>query len=460
MRKLLTIVAGTLISGSVLAGGLVTNNNQSAMFTRLQNRNASTSIDAVYFNPAGLARLGNGFYFSINNQTIQQTQTVRDNYTFLSGTKPIEYIGKVSAPIYPGVYVAYKTGKIALSAGFNPIGGGGGAKYSTGLPSIEMKVADLLPTLSAMGLVTNKYTADIFFQGSSVYFGYQANISYAFNDMISAAIGARLVSAKNTYKGHINSIMINPIFAGNPTGALISAPTFFTTIGQPVYAAMTSNTEADAVMKGTGFTPILSVNIAPSEKFDISLRYEFKTKLNLKTTVNDGKSAGMFIQDSVAIADLPAALSFGVDFKPFNKLTLSGSFNYYFDKKVDYDGQPNVNINQIDKNFLEFGLGAEYGLSEKLRISAGWASTMTGVNSNYQSDMSFSTNTNSLGAGFGYQITDMIDLNVGGQYTFYKEGTKSFSHYWNALAPSIPVTETYNKSTWLVGIGLNFTFGK
>jgi long-chain fatty acid transport protein len=278
--------------------------------------------------------------------------------------------------------------------------------------------------------------------------------------MISAAVGARLVSAKNTYKGHINDIMINPLYAGNPTAALISAPTFFTSIGQPVYAAMTSNTEADAVMKGTGFTPILSVNIAPSEKFDFSLRYEFKTKLNLKTTVNDGKSAGMFIQDSVAIADLPAALSLGVDFKPFNKLTLSGSFNYYFDKKVDYDGQPNVNINQIDKNFIEFGLGAEYGLSEKLRISAGWASTMTGVNSNYQSDMSFSTNTNSLGAGFGYQITDMIDLNVGGQYTFYKEGTKSFNHYWNGAAPAVPVTESYNKKTWLVGIGLDFAFGK
>jgi long-chain fatty acid transport protein len=460
MRKLFTIIAGTLITGSVLAGGLVTNNNQSAMFTRLQNRNASTGIDAVYFNPAGLTKLGDGFYFSLNNQTIQQTQTVTNDYAFLKGTKPITYIGKVSAPVYPGVYVVYKTGKLALSAGFNPIGGGGGAKYNTGLPSIEMRVADLLPKLSAMGLTTTNYSADIFFEGQSVYFGYQANVSYAFNDMISVAVGARLVSAKNTYKGHINDIMINPLYAGNPTAALISAPAFFTGIGQPAYAAMTANTEADAVMKGTGFTPILSVNFAPSEKFDVSLRYEFKTKLNLKTTVNDNKSAGMFIQDSVAIADLPAALSLGVNFKPIDKLMLSGSFNYYFDKQVDYDGQPNVNINQIDKNFLEFGLGAEYSLSDKLRISAGWASTITGVNSNYQSDMSYSTNTNSFGAGFGYRITDMIDLNIGGQYTFYKEGTKSISHYWNALAPAVPVAETYNKKTWLIGVGLDFTFGK
>ena len=88
MRKLLTFVAAMLITGSLLAGGLVTNTNQSAMFTRLQNRNASTDIDAVYFNPAGLTKLGNGFFVSINNQTITQTKTVTNNYPYLTGTEP------------------------------------------------------------------------------------------------------------------------------------------------------------------------------------------------------------------------------------------------------------------------------------------------------------------------------------------------------------------------------------
>ena len=212
-------------------------------------------------------------------------------------------------------------------------------------------------------------------------------------------------------------------------------------------------------MKGTGFTPILSVNIAPSEKLNVAIRYEFKTKLNLKTTVNSGKDGdGLFMQDSVAIADMPAMLAVGVNFKPIDKLLLSGSFNYYFDKKVDYDGQEKVEVNQIDKNFIEFGLGAEYGISEKLRISAGWLHTITGVNSNYQSDMSFSTNTNSFGAGFGYRITPMIDLNIGGQYTFYKEGSKDITRILGTNL--IPVTETYNKKTWLVGVGLDFYFGK
>src|ERR1035437_8393629 len=92
MRKLLTFVVSLFITGSLLAGGLVTNNNQSAMFTRLQNRNVSTDIDAAYFNPAGLTKLGDGFFPSINNQTITQTQKVNSNYQYLTGT-PREYVG-------------------------------------------------------------------------------------------------------------------------------------------------------------------------------------------------------------------------------------------------------------------------------------------------------------------------------------------------------------------------------
>ena len=72
--------------------------------------------------------------------------------------------------------------------------------------------------------------------------------------------------------------------------------------------------------------------------------------------------------------------------------------------------------------------------------------------------MRYSTNTNSFGAGLGFWITPKIDLNLGGQYTFYAEGSKEFNHPLGSL--QIPVTETYNKKTWLVGIGVDFYFGK
>jgi long-chain fatty acid transport protein len=543
MRKILTFVAALLITGSVFAGGLVTNTNQSAMFTRLQNRNASTGIDAVYFNPAGLTKLGDGFFLSLNNQTIGQTKTVGNNYNFLSGTKPREYVGKVSAPVYPGVYVAYNTGKLSFSAGFNPVGGGGGAKYDNGLPSFEMGIADIVPGLVANGIPTTGYSADINFEGTSVYFGYQANVGYKINDMFSVAAGVRLVSAANTYKGFLKNISINPTypaFGAAYTGGMVKASQFFsdgqtyltgvstqlaatatslnpivsggfgstplasgtalgltalqvatlqgtitalggnpagmnftqtqaflsgasTTYGAKATAmganaAATQDINVDAEQSGTGYTPILSANFSPSDKLNISVKYEFQTKLELTTKVNDNKGGGIFTEGTKVVADMPALFALGVEYKPMSKLSIAASMNYYFDKNVDYDGSELLNVKMIDKNFLEYGLGLEYELSMKLRASAGWVATKTGVNDLYQNDQRYSTNTNSLGAGIGYRISPMIDFNLGAQYTFYAEGSKDFSHMLGTNP--IALTETYNKKTWVIGVGLDFTFGK
>lgn len=538
MRKLLTFILSLFITGSLLAGGLVTNTNHSAMFTRLQNRNASTGIDAVYYNPAGLTKLGTGFFASINNQTIGQTRKVISDYPYLNGA-PKEYIGKASAPIFPGVYLVYNTGNFSFSAGLNPIGGGGGAVYKKGLPSFEMSIADIVPSLSSQNIQTTQYSADIYFKGSSVYLGYQANIGYKINDMLSIAAGVRIVSASNKYSGYIRNISINPTypaFGASFNGGMVLASDFFTAgaillnglstsattaanglttamggglppttplasippatvagvtqilaaaginaagmnVGTaaatlnavaPVFtskaevmtenAAGTQNIDVNAKETGTGYTPIISANFSPAENLNIAVKYEFKTKINLKTKVINNESGGIFVDGEELVGDMPAMLSVGVEYKPLDKLMLSASMNTYFDKGVDYDGHTTVNINEIDKNFLEYGLGLEYGLTDNLRISGGWVHTATGVNQNYQSDQSFDTNTNSFGAGFGYRISPMIDLNLGGQYTFYKEDSKNYDHLLGTTP--LNLTETYNKSTWIVAIGLDFYFGK
>ena len=105
-------------------------------------------------------------------------------------------------------------------------------------------------------------------------------------------------------------------------------------------------------------------------------------------------------------------------------------------------------------------LVSNMGLSEKLRASAGWVATSTGVNDAYQNDQRYSTNTNSFGGGLGYRISSMIDLNIGGQYTLYAEGSKDAMHALPSPFPAVPFTETYNKETWIIAVGLDFYFGK
>ena len=131
MRKLIASVSATLIAGSLFAGGLVTNSNQSTSWVRLPSRNASVGIDAAYYNPAGLMKLENGFHFSLSNQTIFQTRDIKNDYSGPGGSYGLnqhEYEGEVSAPIFPSIYGVYKMDRFAFSLGFNPIGGGGGAE--------------------------------------------------------------------------------------------------------------------------------------------------------------------------------------------------------------------------------------------------------------------------------------------------------------------------------------------
>jgi len=234
-RSITTAVAVLLMTGSILAGGIVTNTNQSAMYTRLGNRAATLGIDAVYYNPAGLTKLGNGFHFSINNQVIGQTRMITTDYpSILDERNPSnsgEYKGEVSAPLFPGVYGVFKIGNWAFSAGFNPVGGGGSATYNTGLPSFEYLISDLPGGLRLQGQDINGYGLDAYFDGSSVFYGIQANVSYAINDMISIALGGRYVMAKETYSGHLQSIQLNS------AGTWTPAPAYFTQAAQLATAA-------------------------------------------------------------------------------------------------------------------------------------------------------------------------------------------------------------------------------
>jgi long-chain fatty acid transport protein len=540
MKKILTVFSALVVTCSLFAGGLVTNTNQGALYIRLQSRNASTEVDAVYYNPAGVTRLSPGFHFGINNQTIGQTRTVMTDYPYLNGAPDREFIGTVFAPVFPSIYAVYNTGRLAFSLGFNPVGGGGGAKYDKGLAMIEMPIADLVPLLASQG--AEGYSLETNFTGSSVFYGLQGNVSYKINDMVSVAAGARYVMARNTYEGELKNIRLNmdgtwvpastvftniatqltsivgiptavapliPTFGGNtlteipdqylPAESKANIQTALAVIGVPlenipfmtlsqISGAITTATPtlngqiaqatatatvmhdqaADVLQTGSGVTPILGVNLSFGDKLNIGIKYEFITRLRVTNQTTSDFTTGidpetgdpitMFPDGAETINDMPAMLAVGVEFRPMDRLLVTGSMNYYFDKAVDYDGSADLDINMIDKNFTEYALGVEYGLTKGLRASVGWLGTFTGVNLNYQDELSYSLNTNSIGGGFGYRITPMIDVNIGGMYTIYKEGTKKYSRTMTGSDVLASLTETYNKDTWVVAVGVDLHF--
>lgn len=501
MKKLLLLITCFVFAGSLaFGGGIVTNSNQSAYWVRSIVRDASTNIDAVYFNPAGLALLNDGFHFSLNSQTIFQSKDVTNNYMFLNGA-PKKYEGEIKVPVFPSVYAAYKKNKFTVSFGFNPIGGGGGAEYKTGLPMFETQISNLVPLIQSSlvdldaGLSTaygfdpmfrniTGYDADIYFKGSSIFFGYQLGLTYEITDIYSVYVGARMVTAKNTYEGHIRDVSISaaPAEAGNTAG-LYDLPVGDYTPGNylrgvadatgvtgvpeamllgtaAVLDAATADVEVDAEEQGMGFAPILGFNISPSDKLNIGLKYEFKTKMDLETKVNDDKGGPLFINDSTVHSDLPAMFSAGISYKIIPALSATAGFHYYFDKSANYgktsdlNGEVVDNDEVIDKNYFEIGLGLEYAISEKFFVSAGYLYAKPGVTTDYQSEMSYALPSSTVGGGFGIKFSDKIMANIGAAYTKYNEEDKT----QRDLGTGQNYTNTFFKSNLIFGVGLDFSF--
>ena len=87
--------------------------------------------------------------------------------------------------------------------------------------------------------------------------------------------------------------------------------------------------EVEAVQKGSGFTPIIGVNISPNEDLNIGLKYEMATKIELTNeTVVDG--SGMFTDGAKTRADMPAMFTAGIDYQLSEKLSATTGLHYYF----------------------------------------------------------------------------------------------------------------------------------
>jgi len=264
MKRLTFFLAFVMLAPLVFAGGLLTNTNQSAQFIRMMSRNASTEIDAVYFNPAGLIKMEDGWHFAVYNQTIFQTKPVDSKFPLLNDGY---YEGVVNVPVFPTAFAVYKMDNWAFSLGFGPNAGGGSATFDKGLPSFEIPITKVVPGLAGLtqinpALNVAGYDADLSFDGSSVFWGIQLGATYRMSDMFSVYGGVRYLPSKNTYYGTIENIQlkVNDSYYPAPTWISGAAETVNgvaaqATAGATQYAAAAStasglSTQISAAING------------------------------------------------------------------------------------------------------------------------------------------------------------------------------------------------------------------
>ena len=470
------------------AGGLLTNTNQSIQFLRNPARDAAIGIDGVYFNPAGVAFMSDGFHLSLNLQNASQTRTVTGVFAPFAyganngGTSTKKYKGEAKAPVLPSIQAAYNMKNWSFQFGFGVTGGGGKCHFRQGLPSFESSVA-LLPLLSqhldavtgqmglgSLGLPTvDSYDMDTYMRGRQYYFGFTLGAAYKFNEHWSAYGGLRMLYGNSNYYGYVSNIRAR--FAGT-SDYVNASETFlgqsaaaYEAVGQYTAAAQYAAARGDmaaaqaaqakakeygvkAAMLGAlgeatedvtlncdqtgwGVAPIIGVDYKVGD-FNFAAKYEFKTRMRLKNKSANSESArNLEILDRWADGedvpeDSPALLTLGARWSVIPSLRLNAGWHHYFDKDAH---QYKHHEKKLGGDTNEYLFGAEYDLSKVVEVSAGVQKTNYKMTGNYMEDVSFVVNSYSFGFGVGVHLNKKMTLNLAYFQTNYSDFSTESNNY-------------------------------
>lgn len=394
-----------LIFSGKISAQLDNLSNMSAKWVRTNVRNASLDgTDIVNYNPAGLARLNDGIYFSLSNQTLFR----KPEHSFNIGAGEQSYKQEKADPILPMFYAAYKKDKWAISSGVYISGGGASVNYPQGSINTTLLGYSYLPMINASYGTDYSSLTNQSLKASSYYLTVPLNFSYAVNEKIALSIGGRYVKCINRTKAGITF-----------TGASV-APDY------PVNVDYKSN--------ANGFGGVFGVNYSPCEKLNIAIHYETRVKLDFEADDNKG-NISIEEDGSKSRRDLPAVINTGLTYKFTEKISFGADFNYYFQKNANWGTITDPASGEIKKasevagNCYTTNLGFTYQWNEKLQLSAGCSYTTFLFDDKelYYTKMglyeALKNNNLNIGIGAGYNITKKVQIDLGFGRTFWKDYT-------------------------------------
>ena len=445
MKKKLLLTALVAVAVSTAqAGGLMTNTNYHIAFDRMMARGATTEIDAVFSNPAGLAWGHEGWQLSLNFQKPWQYRDIE--LTTQNGSHTYE--GKASAPIVPALFASYKHDRWAISSMIGIVGSGGFVEYKEGVPMFNVL---LQSKLYENGITPDQYKLDSEMKGKQYIYGGQVNFTYKVLDCLSAAVGFRANYYDGYYRGHV-------IAKDHPQ------------LGEVAKLLL------DVDQKGWGFTPIVSMAFREGP-LTLTARYEFRTKVNPKNDTNileaglgERTVATMMALDPVGTPaklqklqaelgaytasyqdgvrtryDMPALLSVAAGYAFTDKFRATLEYHFFDDKNAKMANDRQETLTHGTNEFL---LGLEYDINDKFTVSCGGQRTDYGLSDEYEQNTSFACDSYSVGLGGAWNINEKIRLNAGYFCSIYSDYDKQTSYG----------KETYSRTNHVIGLGIDYKF--
>ena len=417
-RMYVPAACALLLLAAPLAAQMDNLTNLSVEWMRMPARNAAVdSADIVVYNPAALVRLDAGFHLNVGNQSL--IRKPRHTYSLDYGLGERSFAQKGIDAFLPNLYAAYKKNNWSIYGGLYISGGGAVADYPDGSFATDLVALGVLasPVLDETGQPTGYTYGDLYggtmgqtLKASSYYLTGILGGAYAVNDKLSASAGLRYVRAVNTTK-------LGLTLAGSPL-ALPDQPLLF-------------DTEDKA--GGLGF--VLGVNYDLNEKLNVSAHYESQVKLDFETRVNRD-DFGLAVDGEKLRRDLPAVLYLGAGYRWSEKLLMLVDVNYWFQKAADWGPtglEQYRNWSDAAGDCWAAGIGLEYALSGRLRLSAGTVFTdflFKDKEAYYLRFGEFEApkgdNLN-CGVGLAYRAAEGLTLNLALGGTFWAKETIAWS---------------------------------
>lgn len=212
----------------------------------------------------------------------------------------------------------------------------------------------------------------------------------------------------------------------------------------------TADKQLDCDQKGWGIAPIIGLDYRVGN-LNIGARYEFQTNMNIenKTTVNT-TGVESFAHGVNTPNDIPGILAIGAQYQVLPKWRLMAGWNCYFDKKAGMSGGKQKTLTH---NTHEITVGTEVDVVDRLTLSGGFQNTDYGLSDTFQSDLSFSCDSYSLGFGLKVKITKKWTANAAYFWTTYKDYTKASENYNGTGLHGVDV---YSRTNKVFGVGITY----
>ena len=413
----------------------------SASWARMNARQSSQEIDAVFFNPAGTTSLTDGFYISLINQSQMVRNELVAEYDFLNERRTT-YPWEINNFLFPELQIVWKRNKIALSGFLTPAIGGGGSTTFNALPVGDLPISDLTALAELLYGAELNYDYNFSFEGLAYAPSLYAGIAYQATPSLSFSGGIRYNYFLSTSFGNINGLSFTPL-----SGAFTEDEASIAAILEGLI-----DLKIDAIQKGNGITPVFGVNYNFDNKLYLSSKFEFKTFIDLTTEVRDDNGGsfipgteGIYVHDKVVSSDLPANLSIGIRYNFLDRITLAAGHRLFFFKGVNWNGREKF----VNRNYQEYDVAVEVdvGKDNRWKVSGGYSHSRMDIDDGYQNDVNFFMPSHSLTMGALLKVNEVISLEAGIVKVFYVPQTyhKDYEIFAGELSNLLkPVEELFN----------------